>query len=313
MLLYMKVIGKEYSMKKMMQYVVIVFMLVFVAQSDASETVKIGVLAKDGAAKCLSKWNATADYLNTKITNKKFEIIPLDFEQVNPTIEKGEVQFFLVNSSMFVTTSVKYGAVAIATIINSRQGKSLTSFGGVIFTRVDNSDINTLKDLKGKSFMAVKNTSFGGWQMAYKELLDAGIDPLKDFTSLEFGKQHDNVVLAVLNMAVDAGTVRTDTLERMVAAGDIDIEDFKIINQKKYDNFPFLCSTKLYAEWPLAKTASTPDVLAKKVLVALKEMTADDQAAQKAKIVGWVDALDYKPIDVLQKKLKADIPKAEQQ
>jgi twitching motility protein PilJ len=152
--------------------------------------------------------------------------------------------------------------------------------------------------------MAVKASSFGGWQMAYKELKDARINPHQDFAKMIFGDKHDNVVYAVMNGAVEAGTVRTDTLERMAANGEIDMEEFKIINSKNHADFPFVCSTPLYPEWPLAKVAHTDDALATEVVTALKSMGADDPAAKAAKVIGWVDALDYTPVEQLQQTLK---------
>jgi twitching motility protein PilJ len=283
-------------------WVVTVFILSSVA-AFAGDNYTLGVLAKRGPAKALQKWRATGEYLSSA-TGKTFEIIPLSFDEVNPAIKAGKLDFFLVNSSMFVTAKVKYGAKAISTMVNSRQGKSLKSFGGVIFTSVDNDAINTLADLKGNSFMGVKKSSFGGWQMAYNELINAGIDPFADFSDLKFGNKHDNVVLAVQNGVVAAGTVRTDTLERMAADETIYMEDFKIINGKNGSDFPFVLSTSLYPEWPLAKSKKTPDAIANQVVAALKNMKSDDAAAKSAKIVGWVDALDYTPVEKLQKKLK---------
>lgn len=282
---------------------VVISMFMLAGFCQAADTVKIGVLAKNGPSKALKQWQATGDYLNAKVTGKSFEIVPLDFDKVFPAIEKGQVDFFLVNSSMFVTAKVKYGAVPILTMINSRQGKALKSFGGVIFTTIYNDKVNSLADVKGKKFMAVQKSSFGGWQMAYKEFSDAGIDPLKDFAAMEFGGKHDNVVFAVQNEQVDVGTIRTDTLERMAASGAIAMEDFKVINKKTYADFPFVCSTTLYPEWPLAKVAATDDGLASQVVEALKSMAKDDKAAKAAKIVGWADPLDYGPVEELQKTL----------
>ncbi len=270
----------------------------------SGETYKIGVLAKNGPVKAMEMWEATGDYLAAKISGKIFEVVPLDFEAVYPAVESGQVAFFLVNSSMFVTAKVKYGAAAVATMINFRQGQPLKSFGGVIFTSADNEDIKALADLRGKTFMAVKKSSFGGWQMAYKEMLDAGIAPQKDLAQLKFGGKHDNVVLAVQNGTVEAGTVRTDTLERMAASGLIDMDEFRIIAKKSHAGFPFVCSTALYPEWPLAKTRDTPDAVVQQVIQALKQLKADDPAAKSAKIVGWTDALDYGPVEELQKSLK---------
>ncbi len=290
----------------MKKFIWTAFALVFLFSTTcfATETYKIGVLAKRGPVKALKQWKATGDYLTTKIADKTFEIVPLDFDEVNPAIESGKVDFFLVNSSMFVTAKVKFGASAVATMINSRQGQPLKSFGGVILTSAENEGINNIDDLKGKTFMAVKKSSFGGWQMAYKEMLDAGVDPHQELTKLEFGGKHDNVVLAVQNGAVDCGTVRTDTLERMAAEGMIDMDEFKIINQKSHNGFPFVTSSALYPEWPLAKVQKTSDAVVKEVVDALKQLKDSDTAAKNAKIVGWTDALDYGPVEELQKSLK---------
>jgi len=287
-----------------------VFVVALVALSTgtclAQEVLKIGVLAKDGPVKALKMWKATADFLTAGIEGKTFEIVPLAFEEVYPTIQAGKVDLFLVNSSMFITTKINYGATAIATMVNSRKGQRLDAFGGVIFTTADNSEINTLQDLKGKTFMAVDKTSFGGWQMALKEMVDAGIDPGRDLAKLEFGGKHENVVLAVQNGTVQAGTVRTDTLERMAGDGLVEMDEFKIINKPSHTDFPFVCSTVLYPEWPLAKTQHTSDDVAAQVVEALKKMKPEDQAAKDAKVAGWVAALDYAPVEELQKTLKID-------
>lgn len=264
---------------------------------------KIGVLAKNGPAKAMKKWGATADYLTQRFPGDTYQIVPLDFDEVFPMVEKGQVHYFLVNSSMYVTAAVRYGAQPVATMINSRQGKPLKSFGGVLFTYITNDDINTPADIKGRRFMAVKQSSFGGWQMAYKELKSQGIDPMNDFAAVEFGGKHDNVVYAVQNGEVDAGTVRTDTLERMAAAGDIDMEEFKILNAKDGGDFPFVVSTPLYPEWPFARVANTDPEVAAKVSQALISMDSSSKAAKNAKVVGWTQPLDYGPVDALQQTL----------
>ncbi len=293
-------------MKRFMIYTAVLLLsTVFLVSNVAfAGDYKIGVLAKRGAAKAMKKWGPTADYLTEKLQGDTFTIVPLDFEEVFPTIESSGVDFFLVNSSMFVTAEVKYGASTVATMLNSRQGETLKSFGGVILTYIDRDDINSLADIKGKKFMAVKESSFGGWQMAYKEFLDNGINPIQDFASLEFGGKHDNVVLAVQNGEIDAGTVRTDTLERMAAAGDIDLSEFKILDAKTHTGFPFVVSTSLYPEWPFAKLAGTSDEISQRVATALIDIKAENKAAKSAKIVGWAAPLDYAEVENLQMLLK---------
>lgn len=271
-------------------------------QTQAGEYT-IGVLAKRGAARAIKQWGPTADYLNHALEGDRFTLLPLGFDEVDPAIEGRKVDFFLVNSSMFVTAQVRFGASPIATMVNSRQGQALRAFGGVIFTYIDRDDINHLSDLRGKRFMAVEESSFGGWQMALKVLLENGVDPARDLGGMRFGGTHDNVVYSVQNDEAEAGTVRTDTLERMAAAGDIELSEFKIIHPARHDGFPFVISTELYPEWPLARLASTPDELALRVTEALFKMPPESEAARSAKIVGWAPPLDYNGVRQLQQQL----------
>ena len=269
----------------------------------SQERFKIGVLARDGQVRALQMWQATAEYLTKDVEGKTFEIVPLDFPEVFPAVQNKTVDFFIVNSSMFMTAKVLYGAEALATMVVSRHGTPSDAFGGVILTMAHRDDINTLDDLKGKSFIAVSNTSFGGWQMALKELHDAGIDPEQDFSRFEFGGTHHNVVYSVQAGAFDAGTARTDTLERLEADGMIFINDFKVINQIKHDGFPFLCSTALYPEWPIAGVQDVQKEVSQAVVAALLRLKPGDKAAADANLVGWRAPLDYSPVQELQKLL----------
>ena len=266
--------------------------------------VKIGVLAYRGHNEAIKMWAPTADYLSRKIPRYSFITVPLDFHEIGPAVEKGLVDFVLTNTSMYVELEALYGVSCIATLKNVRNGGNYTVFGGVIFCRNDRGDIKGIKDLKGKSFMAVEETSLGGWRMAWLEMLRHGIDPYRDLKSLQFGGTHDKVAYAVRDGKVDAGTVRTDTIERMGEEGLIDPGLFRTINQQHADKFPFALSTPLYPEWPFAKVRHTPDDLAQKVAIALLEMPPGSRAAKAAKIAGWTVPLDYQPVHELMKELR---------
>ncbi len=263
----------------------------------APETISIGVLAKQGVEKCLAQWGPTADYLDGVVPDHTFKIVPLSFEEVYGAVEKEEVDFILVNSSMYVELEILYGATRIATLKNMRLGADYIRFGGVLFTHRDRDDIHGLQDLKDMTFGAVAPNSFGGWQMAWKELLINGIDPYKDISSLEFLGTHDAVVYGVLEGQIDAGTVRSDTLERMAQGGEIDLNDFKILQPCDGTcGFPFIHSTELYPEWPMAKTDHISNDLADKVTVALMQMTAEDTAALSGKVAGWTVPQNYQTV-----------------
>lgn len=267
----------------------------------SADIVKIGVLAKRGSEKALAKWMPTASYLSVKI-GKKVRIQPLKFKEVPIFLKAKKVDFFLVNSSMFSDMKNQFGGEEIASLINSRRGNALNQFGGVLLVKADSS-IQSLADIKGKTFMAVKKSSFGGYQMAKRLLLNNGIDPEKDTKLFKEAGTHDKVVEMVSKGIIQVGTVRTDTLERMAAEGKVDMAELRILNQQK-DGFPFVRSTQLYPEWPMAAAAGTDPQLVAQVKDALLALSADSAAAKAAKIVGWSPPLDYSTVEDCLKELK---------
>ena len=286
-------------------------MLAMPALLQAENTVqyKIGVLANSGKAQCIRQWQETARYLADKIPGASFSIIPLDFREADAAVKNREIDFIIANPSIYVDLEVRYGAQPIATIKNQMAGRSFSVFGGVIFTGADRSDINSLNDLRNKRFMAVDPDSFGGWLAAWRELKDHGIDPFRDFKEMKFSGTQDAVADAVKRGDVDAGTIRTDTLEHMVIAGKIDFKDFKLLNPvttQDYNDqsFPLWLSTRLYPEWPLAKLKHTSLDLAEKVCIALLSMPFDDPAALTGRYNGWTVSRNYQPVHECLKELR---------
>ncbi len=277
--------------------------LLFSSSLNAKDRVEIGVLAHKNYESTHMTWDATAEYLNTKIPEYDFHIIPLRFEEFPPYLRDKKIDFVITNSAYYVDLENRYGISRIATLKNRGfNGKAQTVFGGVIFKRTSNTKIQNVKDLKNKKFAAVNEESFGGWMMALRELKEKGIH--SDDLKTTFYGTHESVVFAVLDGKADAGTVRTDTLERMAAEGKIDLNDFTILEQKNYPDFFYQVSTRLYPEWPIATTNHTANFLAEKVAVALISMDEQSQAAQSSKSLGWTIPLDYQSIHECLKELE---------
>ncbi|MCD6352858.1 MAG: PhnD/SsuA/transferrin family substrate-binding protein [Proteobacteria bacterium] len=269
--------------------------------------IKIGVLASRGPQQCLKRWKPTADYLTRKIYPEKFVIVPIDYKNVYSTVEKESIDFILVNPSIYVDLEYRYGVSRIATLKQwQHYGGDYAKYGGVIFCKKIRDDIRNLHDLKGKTFMAVDKTSFGGWRMVWRELKEKGIDPAVDFKELRFGGNEDAVVFAVKDGTIDAGTVRSNTLETMDAEGKIFLENFYVINKQGGVNseVPFLSSTRVYPEWPFAKVRHTSDAVAEKVATALLEIPPDSLAALYAQCAGWTIPLNYQSVHECLKELK---------
>ena len=270
-----------------------------------AKEVKIGVLALRGKDKTLAMWGPTADYLSQSINGYHFSIVPLNNDSMVDAVGNKAVDFVLSNPASYAGLEKQFGVTRLVTLKNRRLGGIYTQFGALIFTRNDRADINTLADLKGKRFMAVHPNAFGGWWMALRTFKQFGIEPEKDFASIEFaGFPQDKIVFAVLNGKTDAGTVRTDLLERMQKEGKIDIRDFKVLNsQELTETFPFIHSTQLYPEWAFAKTRQVSGGLAQRVTIALLSLPAEDPVAKAAKSAGWTVPMDYQPVHDLMMEL----------
>jgi diguanylate cyclase (GGDEF)-like protein len=267
--------------------------------------VRIAVLAHRGAEAARANWQPTADYLSQAIPSHSFVIEPLMNKTLPPAVADQQVEFVLTNPGSYTMLEAAHGVTRILTLRDLREGKPYTQFGGVIFTRADRSDIQTLADLRGKSFMGVHKDAFGGFQLAWRELKRAGVDPFRDFSRLEFaGLPQDSIVYAVRDGKVDAGTVRTDTLEHMAAEGMIELAAFRVLNPQQHAGFPFALSTSLYPEWAFARLRHTPEELAQKVVVALLSLPADSPAVRASRSGGWTVPLDYTPVDELYKELR---------
>lgn len=281
--------------------------------SANKKEVTIGVLAVRGEENSRQMWELTAKYLESKLAGYRFTLKPLTLSQMNAAVQNEQLDFVLTNTGNYVYLEALYGITRVATLKNMRQGQAYTSFGGVIFVRADRDDIEDLDDLKGKSFAAVSKQAFGGFQMAWRELKQRDIDPFTDFASIEFlGFPQDNIVKSVRDQKVDAGTVRTDTLKRMSLNGDIELDEFKILNPQVEPDFPFLRSTRLYPEWPFSRTKKTDDNFASQVVIALLSLTRDHPASIAGLNAGWTVPLNYQDVHEMFKELKVE-PYAKQE
>lgn len=267
--------------------------------------VKIGVLAPRGEAAALSRWQATADYLNQQIANVNFSITPLSLSELRKSVQNKELDFVLTNTGNYVQLESEFGISRIATISTQVNNRGVDKFGAVIFTHSSRTDINTLVDLKNKRFIAVEKSGFGGFQMAWRELRDAGIDPFQDFSALSFTHfPQEEVVFNVLNGKADGGTLRTGELELLASENKINLVDIKILNPKTDPTLPLLLSTRTYPEWPISKLTDTSELIAQKVAIALLEMQPNAAAARLGRYHGWTVPQNYQSVHEMFRELR---------
>ena len=274
------------------------------AWADATR-VAIGVLVGDGERSALARWTPTADYLAQKIPEHRFVIVPLDREAMRQALERRQLDFVLTDPGHYVKLGASHGIDALATLKHRWQGKPYSVFGAVIFARQDRDDIDRINDLSGKSFMADDPDAIE-FVLVCREFKAHGLNPFKDCSQLFFRNlSHDQIVYAVRDGAVDAGTVRTGVLERLAEEGRISLGDFRVLHPRGTSGFPFVHSTDLVPEWAFARSHHVPDLLAQQVAAALLTMPENHPAAVSGRYAGWSIPLDYRPVQALLNDAKA--------
>jgi len=272
--------------------------------SPGQKVYRIGILANRGEQECVRRWQPTVNYLNRTITGLEFRIVPLAFSEFTNAIRNGKVDFFLGTPVSYVEMDIEGRCFPLLTLEESALEKSSAWYGGVVFTRADRRDINTFKDLKGKNVLAADPESLA-WLAAWREMRKSGIEPQRHFRALKFGNgNHDDTVRQVLNGEVDVGCTRTMILETMAAEGKINLKDVKVLNSQKNkpysEKFPFLHSTPLYPNWPLAAMNSVNRRVAERVMMELLGIEPDGLSAVIGRYSRWTTALNYQGVqDVL--------------
>lgn len=287
--------------------VLILLLSLFYCNVLVAADYKVSVRAHHGIKKAIKKWQPTINLLNKKIPEHTFTLLPiLSLKEISGRSGLGEFDFVFTNPSSYVEIEQLYGAKAMVTLNNKRGNTAQSRFGSVIFTHASNTDIINLKDLAGKTMMAVSEQGFGGWRVAWLEMLEQGFNPHDQLKKLLFTKSstQPEVVYAVRDGIVDAGIVRTDRLERMEMQGKIDMRYFRILNNKDVRSFPFFLSSQLYPEWAFAALKHVPSKDTEQVAKTLLNISKDSKAAQSGHYVGWLPPENYQPVRDLMKRLK---------
>ena len=279
--------------------------LAMVDAAAAEPPVRVGVLAYRGGDHANAAWEPTVRYLAERFPDRGAEMVPLDLPGMDAAVRDRTLDFVLTNTGNYVELEARYGVTRVATLHSSRAGASGASIGSTIIVRAERTDIRDLADVKGRTVLAGDPDAFGGFQIAWGEMLKAGVDPYRDLKELRFsGFPVDRVAFAVRDGTADAGVLRACLLEELAAEGRLDPARFRVLAPKTVPGFDCAVSTDLYPDWPLARLASTPEDLAKAVVVALFEMPADHPAAKAAGYEGWTVPLDYQSVHALFRSLR---------
>lgn len=162
-----------------------------------------------------------------------------------------DVRFFAVQSNAAQVEAMRSGRLHIAGFSTGPTPFAVNLAGAVpfalmgsddgrfgytlqLFTHAD-SDIQEVKDLKGKRVAHTSPTSNSGNQAPRALLPDMGIVPGEDYEVVYSGS-HDQSMLGVVAQDYDAAPVASEVVERMADRGLYDEDDVRLIFES--DRFP---------------------------------------------------------------------------
>jgi len=122
----------------------------------------VAVLMSDPHLDSIQQWQATALYLSEKVSGYSFSVVGMDADTLRTAIARSEVDFVVTEPGFYVSVESQYDVNRLATRRTMINREPYTVFGGVIFSRKDRDDIETLEDLAHQSFVAVDENSFEG-------------------------------------------------------------------------------------------------------------------------------------------------------
>lgn len=149
-----------------------------------------------------------------------------DYNATIEALRAGHVDVALLGPFSYVlaTTVAPVEAFAVTVVARTMQ----PSYQSIIIAGKD-SNINSLADLKGKTFAFVDPGSTSGFMVPTAAFIKAGITPERDFKQVMYSGGHDSTIVSVGSGKVDAGAVADRIYERGCAKGLADCNKLKVI------------------------------------------------------------------------------------
>ncbi len=254
-----------FSIRSISKAVTAAMMLSALAATVTAQTFKITTIPEEAATEQVRKLGPITKYLEAKL-GMKVEFTPVsDYPAAVEALVNKNVDMVWFGGFTHVQANVRSGGK----IIPIAQREEDTKFQSVFITKT-NSGIKTLADLKGKQVSFGSASSTSGHLMPRSFLLEAKIDPDKDFKRVAYSGAHDATIASVVSGKVDA------------AALDITVWN-KFVSEKKVDTTEVnvFYTTPGYFNYNWSVHADMPAALREKVTKAILDISPNDPVGKE--------------------------------
>lgn len=206
----------NFSIRGALRLVFIGFVALFSAMTFAQAVFKVTAIPDESPTELARKAAPLVKYLE-KTLGMKVEFTPVtDYAASVEALANKQVDLAWYGGFTFVQANIRSGGKAIPLVQREEDEK----FRSVFIT--SDPAIKTLADLKGKNVSFGSASSTSGHLMPRSFLMQAGIDPDKDFKRVAFSGAHDATIAAVAAGKVEAGALNISVWEKFVADKKVD-------------------------------------------------------------------------------------------
>lgn len=252
---------------------------------------KVGFAPFENQHEVLQKAKPIVEALRRGLHMPVKPFVAADYPGVVEAMNGGKLDVAFYSPAALVMAEKVAGARVILKAIY--QGRS--HYFSSIIVRAD-SPIKSLKDLKGRTFAFVDPGSTTGGVYPKLMLLNAGLNPEKDFARVIYAGGHDAAVLAVFNRKVDAAaTFANDTQGR-------DVPWRRVLKGPDAEQIRPLAYSKPIPNGAIAVSRRLDPALVEKVRATFKGLNATAQGQRDLSKMylmdGFVPATsaDYDPV-----------------
>ena len=182
----------------------------------AQQVLRVSAIPDEAPTELQRKFKPLGNYLEQKL-GMKVEFTPVtDYAASVEGLINNKLDMVWFGGFTFVQANVRSKGQVIPIVQREEDQK----FRSVFITTAKT--INSLDDLRGKTFTFGAESSTSGHLMPRSYLLAAHIDPDVDLKRIAFSGAHDATVAAVAGGKVDAGALNISVWDKLVAEGKVD-------------------------------------------------------------------------------------------
>jgi phosphonate transport system substrate-binding protein len=184
---------------------------------QAQQVLRVTTIPEEAATEQVRKFTPLAAYLERQL-GMKVEFTPVsDYPAAVESLVNKRVDLVWFGGFTHVQAQIRSGGK----IIPIAQREEDAQFRSVFIAKTD-SGIKTLADMKGKQVSFGSASSTSGHLMPRSNLLDAGINPERDFRRIAYSGAHDATIASVVAGRVDAAALDITVWRKFVAEGRVD-------------------------------------------------------------------------------------------